>query len=88
MGLAKFVKQLVGIQAYQDRKEALVTRQNAEFRYESAKANYDKVEQKTKYAINEFGKVRLNSLKNTVGRFLTYLKDMEQKNILSALESL
>jgi len=80
MGLAKFVKQLVGIQAYQDRKEALVTRQNAEFRYESAKANYDKVEQKTKYAINEFGKVRLNSLKNTVGRFLTYLKDMEQKN--------
>lgn len=80
MGLAKFAKQLVGIQAYQDRKEALATRQSAEFRYENAKSIYDKVEKKTKDAISEFGKVRLNSLKNTVGRFLTYLKDMEQKN--------
>lgn len=80
MGFIKFAKQLVGVQAYQDRKEAQSIKINAEKNYYNAKSDYDRVETKTKGIVSDFGVIRLNSLKNTVGRFLAYLKDMEQKN--------
>ena len=80
MGVKKIAKQVVGAQGIQDRKEALALRQNVENKYENAKANYECAEKRAKDIICELGKVRLNSLKNTVGRFLVYLKDLEQRN--------
>ena len=43
MGFIKFAKQLVGVQAYQDRKEAQSIKINAEKNYYNAKSDYDRV---------------------------------------------
>lgn len=79
-GLKKIVKTASGVQAFQDRKEANEVKTNAEIKYSRAQESYSKVECDTKEVIKKFGEIRLKSLKNTVGRFLGYLKDLEQKN--------
>jgi hypothetical protein len=79
-GLKKIAKTASGVQAIQDRKEAKEVKSNAEVKYNRSQESYSKVECEAKDVIQKFGEVRLKSLKNTVGRFLGFLKDLEQKN--------
>lgn len=80
MGIARFFKKVTGIQAYQDRKEAKEIKELAEARYIEASEITEMKRNELNSAISSFGELRLRTLKNTVGVFLSCLKDMEQKN--------
>jgi hypothetical protein len=76
----KIFKTATGVQGIQDRNSAKNIKKACENIYNAA----SKVTEAKRNELNEmivgFGKIRLNSLKKTVGRFLGYLKDMDQKN--------
>ncbi|MBK9248795.1 MAG: hypothetical protein IPM69_11925 [Ignavibacteria bacterium] len=80
MGIGKFLKKVVGVQAIQDRKVAQSVKATAEERYQIASQKTEDLRKFLNDDVQEFGRVRLVSLKNTVGIFISYLKDIEQKN--------
>jgi len=83
MKTVDLIKKVSGVQAYQDRKEAKRVKQDSESKYRAAVRHTRKLKKILNTMIQEFGQIRLESLKNTVGVFISYLKDMDQKNKLS-----
>lgn len=78
-GAIKVLKTILGVQAYQDRKKAKTLKENAEKLY---KNTLDENEKRRVYAnevLTEFGQIRLESLQDTVGVFLSYLTIMKHK---------
>ena len=80
MGIKKIFKTITGIQGYQDRKEAKLTMEHADELYKSASDTTEEKRQELNVIIEEFGRIRLESLKDTVKMFMFYLKDMKQKS--------
>jgi hypothetical protein len=80
LGIKKILKTATGIQGIQDRKSAKNIKGACEDLYQSA----SELTEIRRAALNEkiisFGKYRLEALTNTVGRFLAFLEDMDQKN--------
>lgn len=77
-GVKKGLKVVSGVQAYQDRKEAKNIEEKANILQEYLVAENERVRQRSEKILNEFGKCRLNSLKDAVGVFLQYLTFLEK----------
>jgi len=84
----KGLKVISGVQAVQDRKRSLQTREEAD----ALKAEIEKTNEAIKDDLNdtleEFGSYRTMALKNTVGLFLEYLERMNQKSKVKEYEFL
>lgn len=74
----KFAKTVSGVQAYQDRKKALSTKELADNIVAETKQKAESLQEESSKAVEAFGKYRCESLKNTVGRFLQYLKYLDK----------
>ncbi len=73
----KSAKVMSGYQAYQDRKEAIMLKEEAEELYDDTISENDSRRERANEVLTEFGRIRLESLQDTVGRFLKYLKIMK-----------
>jgi hypothetical protein len=79
-GIAKVAKTATGIQGLKDRKSTKKIKESSETVYNAA----SELTEARRVALNDtivsFGKFRLESLHETIGRFLGFLNDMGQKN--------
>jgi hypothetical protein len=73
----KVAKSVTGVQAYQDRKEAKRLKEEAEELYNDTLAENEARRESANNELTAFGRVRLESLQDTVGVFLSYLKIMK-----------
>lgn len=76
----KGLKVISGVQAVQDRKKSIKTKEEAEKLQEEVMATNDAVRDDLNGALDTFGKRRLDALHNTVGVFLDYLERLNQKS--------
>ena len=79
MDISKVLKDISGINAYQNRKEAKSLKSNAEQKYQEACNQLEDRREKLNDCIQKFGTQRCEALKSTIGVFLSYLKEIEQK---------
>ena len=83
MGIWDFTKKtfktVTGIQAYEDRKKANATKEEAEEIIDEVTKMSDELKWQAKKKIESFGKYRCKSLQNTVGSFIHIIKYMEQR---------
>lgn len=86
--IKQMLKTATGVQGYQDRKEAIQIKDVAESEYNRAEEEYNREKAKLQKEITDFASIRLQSLKNEVGKFLSFLKDMNQKNKVKSYEIL
>lgn len=84
----KIGKTAIGAQGFQDRNTAKNIEGICCEYYEAAESITEQKRQKLNYAITDFGEYRLNSLHQTVGRFLQYLKELKQNNAVKEYEIL
>jgi hypothetical protein len=73
----KAAKTVSGVQAYQDRKEAKLLKEEANDIYQETIQENEKRRENANDALTAFGKLRLESLQDTVGVFLKYLTIMQ-----------
>jgi hypothetical protein len=73
----KTAKVVSGVQAYQDRKEAKRLKEEAEELYKDTMEENEARRESANNELTAFGRVRLESLQDTVGVFLSYLKIMK-----------
>ena len=73
----KAAKTVSGVQAYQDRKEAKLLKEEANEIYQETIKENEKGRSNANDALTAFGKLRLESLQDTVGVFLKYLSIMQ-----------
>ncbi len=76
----KGLKVISGIQAVQDRKKSIKTKEEAEKLQAEVEATNEAVRDDLNDALETFGKRRLEALHNTVGVFLDYLERLNQKS--------
>lgn len=76
----KGMKVISGIQAVQDRKKSIQTKEEAEKLQAEVEATNEAVRDDMNDALETFGKRRLDALHNTVGVFLDYLERLNQKS--------
>lgn len=76
----KGLKVISGVQAVQDRKKSIKTKEEAEKLQEEVMATNEAVRDDLNDALETFGKRRLDALHNTVGVFLDYLDRLNQKS--------
>lgn len=79
MSVSKVLKDISGINAYQNRKEAKSVKSNAEWKYWEACKQLENRRELLNDYIQQFGTQRCEALKCTVGVFLGYLREIEQK---------
>ena len=79
MDIGKILKDASGVSAYQNRKEAKVVKSNAECKYQQACDQLENRRKDLNDCIQQFGTQRCEVLKSTVGVFLGFLKEIEQK---------
>lgn len=85
---AKIGKTAVGVQGFQNKKEAYKIKEICSKYYDAAEALTEQKRSKLNYEITEFGEYRLRALHQTVGRFLQYLKELQQNNAAKEYEIL
>ena len=73
----KAAKTVSGVQAYQDRKEAKLLKEEANEIYQKTLEENENRRSIANDALTAFGKLRLESLQDTVGVFLKYLTIMK-----------
>jgi len=88
MEIKRILRKLSGLQAYQDRKEAVQVRDSAEEHLFVAQEKTIMLRTSLNASIEKFGQRRLESLKKTVGVFIRCLNDMERRNTLKQYEIL
>ena len=76
----KGLKVISGVQAVQDRKKSIQTKEEAEKLQAEVEATNEAVRDDMNEALEEFGKRRLDALHNTIGVFLDYLERLNQKS--------
>ena len=76
----KGLKVVSGVQAVQDRKKSIKTKEEADKLKAEVEATNEAVRDDMNDALEEFGKRRLEALHNTVGVFLEYLERLNQKS--------
>ena len=79
MDIGKILKDASGVSAYQNRKEAKAIKNNAECKYQQACDQLENRRKDLNDCIQRFGTQRCEALKSTVGVFLGYLTEIEQK---------
>jgi len=80
MKIKKILKKITGIEAIQNRKEAKNIKEHAEQQYTNVVEKTEHLRKRLNRFIEDFGKIRLETLRETVGRFVAYLRDMRQKS--------
>ena len=75
----KGLKVISGVSAVMNRKEAIATREEADKLKAEIESTNENIRDDLNETLEEFGKVRLVSLHNTVGVFLSYLDQLNQK---------
>lgn len=75
----KGLKVISGVSAIMNRKEAIATREEADKLKAEIESTNENIRDDLNETLEEFGKVRLESLHNTVGVFLSYLDQLNQK---------
>ena len=78
--IEKGLKVISGVQAFQDRKKASTVKEEAEALIKYIEEENQRRKKDVNKVLSEFGKLRCQVLKETVGEFLRYLDIMEQKN--------
>ncbi len=73
----KAAKTVSGVQAWQDRKEAIHLKEEAEELYQDTLNENESRRESANEELTTFGNIRLESLHDTVGVFLEYLKIMK-----------
>ena len=76
----KGLKVISGVQAVQDRKKSIKTKEEAEKLQAEVEATSEAVRDDMNEVLKDFGKRRLEALHNTVGVFLDYLERLNQKS--------
>jgi hypothetical protein len=74
-----FHNKVSGRQAYLDHKKAKKLKTDSEAKYEEYSNKTAEIQQDLNRLIEEYGRQKLETLKRTVGVFLSYLEKMEQK---------
>jgi hypothetical protein len=74
-----FGNKITGRQAYLDRKEARKIQTDSEARYREYSEKTTGIQQDLNRSIEEYGRRKLETLKRTLGVFLSYLQRMEQR---------
>jgi hypothetical protein len=74
-----FHNKVSGRQAYLDYKEAKKLKTNSETKYEEYSNKTAEIQQDLNQLIEEYGRRKLETLKRTLGVFLSYLERIEQK---------
>ncbi|KAA6337998.1 hypothetical protein EZS27_013972 [termite gut metagenome] len=77
---SNFLNKVTGRQAYLDSKKAKEIKKESESKYEEYCIKTEEIQKSLNQDLKIFGELRLVTLKKTVGVFLSYLKDIEQKN--------
>ena len=76
----KALKVISGIQAVEDRKKSIHTREEADLLKAEIESTNEAIREDLNETLEDFGKYRLESLKDSVGRFLHCLERMNQKS--------
>lgn len=76
----KGVKVMTGIQAVQDRKNSIQTKEEAENLLKEVESTNEAVRDDINETLENFGKIRLEALHNTIGQFMEYLERLNQKS--------
>ena len=75
----KALKVICGIQAVEDRKKSIHTREEADLLKAEIESTNEAIREDLNETLENFGRYRLESLKESVGRFLHCLEQMNQK---------
>ena len=75
----KALKVICGIQAVEDRKKSIHTREEADLLKAEIESTNEAIREDLNETLEDFGRYRLESLKESVGRFLHCLEQMNQK---------
>lgn len=75
----KGLKVVSGVSAVMNRKEAIATREEADKLKAEIESTNESIRDDLNEALETFGKIRLEALHNTVGKFLSYLDRLNQK---------
>lgn len=75
----KGLKVISGVSAVMSRKEAIATREEADKLKAEIETTNENIREDLNETLEVFGKVRLDALHNTVGKFLSYLETLNQK---------
>ncbi len=76
----KGMKVMTGIQAVQDRKNSIQTKEEAEKLLKEVESTNEAVRDDINETLENFGKIRLKALHNTIGQFMEYLERLNQKS--------
>lgn len=76
----KALKVISGIQAVEDRKKSIQTREEADLLKTEIESTNEAIREDLNETLEGFGKYRLESLRDSVGRFLHCLEKMNQKS--------
>ena len=76
----KGLKVISGVQAVQDRKRSLQTKEEADALKTEIEKTNEAIRDDLNDTLEDFGSYRIMALKNTVGLFLEYLERMKQKS--------
>jgi hypothetical protein len=74
-----FGNKIIGRQAYLDHKEAKSIKADSEAKYKEYSEKTTVIQQDLNRSIEEYGRRKLETLKRTLGVFLSYLQRMEQR---------
>lgn len=75
----KGLKVVSGVSAIMNRKEAIATREEADKLKAEIESTNESIRDDLNESLETFGKIRLEALHNTVGKFLSYLDKLNQK---------
>lgn len=75
----KGLKVITGISAITNRKQAIATKEEANKLKAEIESTNESIRDDLNETLEDFGKVRLEALHNTVGKFLSYLDKLNQK---------
>lgn len=84
----KGMKVITGVEAVQDRKKSIKTKEEADLLKAEVEATNEAVRDDMNETLENFGKRRLEALHNTVGVFLDYLNRMNQHSKVKEYEFL
>lgn len=78
--ITKAAKTISGVQAYEDRKKAKALKESSEELVDEINETNEIIRERLNNELDDFGRVRLEALRETVGPFLRMLEIMGKKN--------
>ena len=87
-GALRIGQTATGVQGFRDRREAKEVMGICQDYYDAAQSITEEQRKQLNYAITDLGEYRIRSLHATLGRFLQYLKALQQRNAIKEYEIL